>query len=343
MKYSTGGRVYDLLDDLGFRLLSGSPYFEKVAHLPIGDPSAIPSLEDSQFGVVFLTKKGEAIRKYPINDLPNTVLANVYFELTHEKLPPEAKVAAATKIKEASGLFGMKTLPAVEKYAVDATLEGNYVHLDKVAESTAGSGDILGHLQEEYVANRERYSREEKKKLAAAMVPAAEKLGFDVHEDLKPFALRDPVVDQEALFMQCAQRKRLLPDHPEAMGLLDELIEKRATFEPKEVVQLLETFDRQFDLTSRWDRDLEPYGVLMEKVAYSSCPVDPGSSASPTKDEVSAFVSSNDDLLEKMFGKDFAAKVKKDPEAIWGLPSASRRFVKARIEQVRDNATSEAV
>lgn len=341
MNYSLGGRTYDFLDDLGFKLLAGSPYFEKVAHLPIGDPSAIPGLEDSQFGVVFLTKKGETIRKYPVNDLPNTVLANVYFEMTHEKLPPEAKVAAATKIKEASGLFGMKPLPAVEKFAADATLESNYISLDKVAESTAGSEDILGHLHEEYVANRERYSRDERKKLAAAMAPAAEKFGFEVHEDLRPFALKDPVVDQEALFMQCAHRKRLLPDHPEAMGLLDELIEKRATFEPKEVVQLLETFDRQFGLEGRWERDLEPYGVLMEKVAMSVYPVDPCGDGFSTQ-EVKDFVASNGELLEKMFGKDFAAKVKKDPEAIWRLPGASRRFVKARIEQARDNATSEA-
>jgi hypothetical protein len=340
--FSLGGKTLDFVDDLGFKALAASPYFAKVAHLPIGDPTVIPVLEDSQFGVVFLTKKGEAIRKYPVNDLPNTVLANVYFELTHEKLPPEAKVAAATKIREASTLFGMKALPAVEKYAVDATLEGNYVRLDKIAESTAGSEDVLGHLQQEYVAHREQYSREEKKKLAAAMAPAAEKFGFEVHGDLRPFALKDPVVDQEALFMQCAQRKRLVPDHPEAVGLLDELIEKRATFEPKEIVQLLETFDRQFDLTSRWDRDLEPYGVLMEKVAMSACPVGHPDSL-PTKDEVKAFVSSSGDLLEKMFGKDFAAKAKKDPDAIWGLPNASRRFVKAHIEQARDNATSEAV
>jgi len=341
--WSIGGKVLDYLDDLGLKLLAGSPYFGKVASLPIADPTAISGLEDGQFGVVFLTKKGEAIRKYPINDLPNTVLANVYFDLTHEKLPPEAKVAAATKIREASALFGMKPLPAVEKFAADAVLESNYVRMEKVAESTAEPVDVFRHLHEEYVAHRDRYNREDRKKLAEAIVPAAEKYGFEIHGDLRPFAFKDPVVDQEALFMQCAQRKRLLPDHPEAYGLLDELVEKRAGFEPKEMVKLLETFDRQFGLEAHWDRDLEPCGILMEKVAIAGPVVAMESLHSVTEDELKSFISSHGDLLEKMFGKDLADRVKADHKAIWNLPRASQRFVLARIEQARDNAPSEAV
>lgn len=342
MKYSLGGKTLDYTDDLGFRLLAGSPYFEKVANLPIADPAAIPTLEDGQFGVVFLTKKGEAIRKYPVNDLPNTVLANVYFELTHEKLPPEAKVAAATKIKEASALFGIKPLPAVEKFAADETLESNYVRLDKVAESAAEPVDFVRHLQEEYVAHRDRYNREDRRKLAEAMVPVVAKFACEIHEDLKPFVFKDPVVDQEALFMQCAQRKRLLPENPEAYGLLDELVEKRATFEPMETVKLLETFDRQFHLEPHWDRGLEPFSVLMEKAAMS-CPVAVGDDTNVTEEEVKKFVASHGDLLEKMFGKDLAQKAKENPSAVWSLPRASRRFLKARIEQARDDSISEAV
>jgi len=338
MNWSTGGKILDLYDDPGLSTLAGSPYFEKVASLPIGDPAKLADLEDRQFGVVFLTKKGEAIRKYPIHDYAHTVLANVYFDLTYGKLPPEAKVAAATQIKNASVQFGVRPLASVEKCAADVSSEGtNYVRLERIMVANAASVDILGQLRDAYEENRDKYGREDKRELALAMKSA----GVTLPEDLKPFAIENPSIDKEALFAQCAARKRLTPEQPEAALLMDEFLEKHAGFEPAETVKLLETFDRQFKLDQYWTRGLEPNTILMEKQATHQIPIR-GIGHSFNEDELKSFVASNAELIEKMFGKELADKVKRDPKEIWCLPNASREFVAARMEHARDNAPAKA-
>lgn len=342
MSWSIGGKILDIYDDPNLGLLAASPYFEKVGSLPMGDPDVLASLEDRQFGVVFLTKKGEAIRKFPLNDFTNAVLSNVYFEMTHDRLPPEAKVAAATQIKDASAIFGFDAVPAVLKYAADESLEGrNYVHLGKVAKSAGQSIDIVAQLQDEYVANRELYSRQDRIELAEAMGKASEKFAFEIPADLKPFLVKNAEINKEALMGQCQHRKQLLQDRPEATHLMDEFLAKHAQFEPRETVKLLETFDRQFDLERYWGRGLEPNMILQEKVAYHELPVSMGVNKFSI-DEMKAWVGSNGDLLHKMFGKELAAKISADPGAIWSLPEASRRFLTARMEHARDNSPTEA-
>lgn len=344
MSWSIGGKVLDIFDDTDLGILASSPYFEKVASLPMGDPDILTTLEDRHFGVVFLTKKGEAIRKYPLNDVTNAVLSNIYFEMTHDRLPPEAKVAAATQIRDASVVFGFAPMAAVLKYAADESLEGrNYVRLDKVAGSIAQSIDILGQLKDSYVENRDKYSREDRRELANAVFGMGEKLAADVnHPDLDAFKpLITPEINKEALLQQCAQRKQLLQDRPEATHLMDEFLEKHATFEPRETVKLLETFDTQFGLDRYWTRGLEPNLILQEKIAYHDMPV-AVSGGSFSSDEVKEWVGSNGDLLKKMFGKELAEKLSKDGGNIYSLPSASRDFLYARMEYDRDNSPSQA-
>jgi hypothetical protein len=342
MSYSLGGRILDLFDDLGLKLLGGSPYFEKVASLPVGDPSKLASLDDRHFGVIFLTKKGEAFRKYPLNDLTNTVLSNVYFDLAHAQLPVEAKVAAATRIKQACELFGVGLTPAVDKFAAEDLPEGRqYVNLHKVASSSGGSVDLFKQLNDAYVENRDKYGRAERIELAQAMKEASSQFGFDVHDDLKPYALSSPVVDREALFGQCSLRKHLTAHEPKAAGLMDEFLQKHADFDAVETVKLLETFDRQFNLSAYWTRGLDPYRALTEKVAYHSVPVR-GASLTFTDAELKGWISSNGDLVAKMFGKDLAEKIKADSSAVWSLPTASREFIAARIEHAREDSPVEA-
>lgn len=338
MSYSVGGRILDLYDDPSLKLLEASGHLEKVASLPIGDPEALRNLDDRQFGVVFLTKSGGAIRKYPVNDHANVALSNVYFDMTCGQLPPEAKVAAATQIKAACDNFGVAPLPAVLKYAADGSAESsNYVRLDKVRTASSASVDVALQLKEAYVENRDRYSREDRRELALAMDAA----GVELPSELRPFAIKNASVDREALFSQCAIRKQLVEDRPEAAGLMDEFLSKHASYEPSEVVRLLETFDRQFDLDSYWTRGLEPNGVLSEKRAMHQVAVR-GASFRFTDDELKDFISSHGELVEKMFGKELAEKLRKDPGYAMNLPTASRQFIAARIEHARDNAPAEA-
>jgi hypothetical protein len=335
--FSLGGKILDLYDDPSLQVLSKSPHFEKVASLPIGDPAKLADLEDRNFGVVFIAKNGEVIRKYPVHDFAHTVLANVYFDLTADKLPPEAKIAAASQIKRASVQFGVKPLPSVEKLAAETEEGRNYVRLDRIKVADYARVDVLGQLRDSYEENRDKYGREEKRDLAKAMKTA----GVELPSDLKPFAIENASIDKEALFSQCAARKRLTPEQPEAALLMDEFLAKHAQFDPAETVKLLETFDRQFGLDQYWTRGLEPNTILMEKKATHQIPLR-GIGRSFSEDELKTFVSSNGELIEKMFGKELADKVKLDPKEIWSLPNASREFVAARMEHARDNTPAKA-
>ena len=341
MNWSIGGKTIDVYDDLNLELLASSGNLEKVGSLPMWDPAILGSLEDRQFGVVFITKGAGLIRKFPLHDHSNVVLSDLYFDMTAEKLPPEAKVAAATHIKEACELFGVSCSAAVQKYSAEASVQGrNYVRLAAVAEKTASAYDVLGQLHDAYVANRDLYTREDRIKLAGAMAAGTEKIASSIHEDLKPFAVKDPVIDKEAFFSQCAQRKQLLQGRSDGTHLMDEFLAKHAQFEPRETVKLLETFDREFGLDQYWERGLEPHLILGEKVAYHNlgCGVETFSD-----DEINGWVSGNGDLLKKMFGKELAEKFAKNPRGtIWELPQASRTFLGARIEHARDNSPAQA-
>jgi hypothetical protein len=339
---SLGGKVIDVFDDPGLKLLASSPYFGKIGSLELGDPSKLGDLEDGQFGVVFLTKKGDTIRKYPLNDFTNTALSNIYFEMTADKLPPEAKVAAATQIKAASEVFGFAPLPLVEKFAVDVSATGrNYVSLEKVASQGAQPFDSLKALHDAYADNRDGYTRADRIELARAMAGAGEKFGFALHEDLKPFAIKEAEVNEEAFFSQCALRKQLLQEKAAGLHLMDEMLEKHASFGAAETIRLLETFDKQFGLTEYWERGLEPHLVLREKIAMHAVPVSSGT-ISFSDDEVKAWAASNGETLRKMFGQELADKIAKDPKSMWCLPEASRGFLSAHIESSRDNSPTAA-
>lgn len=338
MSYAIGGRILDLYDDVGLQKLAGSPHFGKLADLPLADPSKLASLEDRNFALVFISKNGSFARKYPIHDYAHTVLANVYFDMTQDQLPPEAKVAAATQIKRASVQFRIKPFDAVEKYASDEAPEGvNYVRLSSVKTAQAEKVDVLTNLKEAYEAHRDRYSREEKRALAKAM----DEVGVEAPSDLKPFIVKNAEVNKEAFFSQCALRKQLVQDRPEASILLDEFLGKYATFDPSETVKLLETFDRQFGLDGYWTRGLEPNAILSEKRAYHSIKVR-GLDKSFTDSELMSFIETDGALASKMFGKELVEKLQSDPGAVRCLPIASQEFIAARIEHARDNAPAAA-
>lgn len=343
MNWSIGGKTLDVFDDVNLTLLASSGKLEKVASLQMGNPADLAGLEDRQFGLVFITKNAGVIRKYPLNDRTNVVLSDLYFDMTHDRLPPEAKVAAATQIKEACELWGLSCSPATVKYAVAEAVPGhNYVRLGAVAEKTAGPIELFEQLRDSYTENRHLYGRDDKVKLARTMAKGGEKVASLIPDDLKCFAVKDPAIDKEAFLAQCGQRKSLLQGQGDALGLMSEFMAKHAQFQPLETVTLLEHFDRQFGLDRYWDRGLEPNLILQEKVAYHEI-VSARGVESLSEDELKEWVSGNGDLLKKMFGKELAEKFAKNPRStIWELPEASRCFLSARIEYARDNTPVQA-
>ena len=79
----------------------------------------IQKLHDSQFGLVVMTKEGEARRVFPL-DSPNEVwLSATYFEKTAAELPNMAQAIAAVNIAHSASIQGVNISPAIVKVARD--------------------------------------------------------------------------------------------------------------------------------------------------------------------------------------------------------------------------------
>lgn len=322
---SIGGLVLDIYDDVNFHVLRESGQIEKVGSLEISDPAKLEDLEDRKFGVVFITKQGSMVRKYPVHDYQHTVLANLYFDQTNEKVSHEARVKAATQIKNASYLFGVKPFESVSKYAADGFAEGNnYVQLRGGRMEKTASPAVISHLLEEYEAHREEYPREEKVALAKEMEKAASRFGFEVPEDLRLYTVKEPEINKEALLQQCALRKDLVASRPEANGLMDEFISKSAEFEPDEAVKLMETFDKEFGLDQYWGRGLEPMGILQEKTAALPSGL--------SSKETAQFMLENGPMLKTMFGEELLERIQRDPMQINCLPAGAKKFIRGMMD-----------
>ena len=84
-------------------------------------------LNDSDFGLVILTKQANVLRKFPVNDPGNAWLSAQYFQENHAKLAFPARFIAAKFIKAACEAYEMPSSPRVDAYAARAgdEIEGN--------------------------------------------------------------------------------------------------------------------------------------------------------------------------------------------------------------------------
>lgn len=127
-------------------------------------------LNDSDFGLVILTKQANVVRKFPVSDAGNAYLSAQYFHLNHEKLAFPARFIAARHIKTACDAYKVPTSAAVEAYASRAEdedcennvfVEGSEERwmLRKMAtrelmmkEAEANAVDALLHMPDEHFA-----------------------------------------------------------------------------------------------------------------------------------------------------------------------------------------------
>jgi hypothetical protein len=80
-------------------------------------PEQHAALPDSDFGLIFLTKRASVLRKFPVNDPGNAWLSAQYFGQTHKKLAFPARFVAAKFIKTACDAYGVPSSPHVDAYA----------------------------------------------------------------------------------------------------------------------------------------------------------------------------------------------------------------------------------
>lgn len=93
----------DFYDDTGFNQLAKFVKEYKLAKwlktATLLTPSELAAFPDSDFALVILTKNGNKVRKYPVNDKAHTALSTIYFYLNKDTLPAEAQAIAAHQLQ----------------------------------------------------------------------------------------------------------------------------------------------------------------------------------------------------------------------------------------------------
>lgn len=102
----------DVVDAIGkseLKELENAPDFIKVASKGAKaiSSSDTQNMNSEDFAIVFITKEGHAIPKFPIHNTAYAWMAIDSFEKSAHIMPPQARVVAATNIKKACDTFGI--------------------------------------------------------------------------------------------------------------------------------------------------------------------------------------------------------------------------------------------
>jgi len=116
---SIAAAILDFYDDSKHELMSkvAMPVELKNTDVSLLTPEQHGALPDSDFGLIYLTKRASVLRKFPVNDPGNAWLSAQYFGNTYEKLAFPARFVAAKFIKEACDAYGVPASRAVDAYA----------------------------------------------------------------------------------------------------------------------------------------------------------------------------------------------------------------------------------
>ena len=116
---SIAAAIVDFYDDSKHEMMSkiAMPPRMANANMALLTPEQHSELQDSDFGLIVLTKRASVLRKFPVNDPGNAWMSAQYFDQTHEKLAFPARFVAAKFIKKACDAYGVLSSPLVNAYA----------------------------------------------------------------------------------------------------------------------------------------------------------------------------------------------------------------------------------
>lgn len=135
-------QVLDVADDINKELLkqimaeATPPDMVKTAQVATRDVQE--KFTRSDFALIAITKEGNELRKFPINDAANTWLSMQYFLKTSSKLPGAASRLAANNLKIACDKFGIKSHSAIEDMPIQrSTVYHEGADIAKIASRIA--------------------------------------------------------------------------------------------------------------------------------------------------------------------------------------------------------------
>ena len=296
--YRLAGKVIDVYDDLKMDHLKEN--LSKVGSLKLAPVDQVMKLPNEQFALVFLTKTGRAIRKYPVHDADSTVISNLYFEKMASKLPPEARAVAATFLKKASEKYKLSPSKTLEKQAV-GEIHSNLVDVTKCTDEQL-------EVKANHTALGSDYPIDTPMQIKTAMsyfdenaplLKPAHRREFATTVVARAEALKIPVSGSSQInkyagakfgnLIESAYHERLnlIAGDSQACKTLKHMFEKKASFTPDEFAASLEKFDVSNGLERFWDRGAlglrDPFRSTFENIKMASVLKVGGKTVDPMK------------------------------------------------------------
>lgn len=342
--FRLAGRIMDVYDDVKMQLLQKN--LDKVGSLQFTPVDEVMKLPHDQFALVFLTKTGRAVPKYPVHTADATALSSFYFEKLGHRLPVEVQRVAATFLKKAAEKWKLSPVKDLAKLA-GSEITSNVVDVRKLSEETPKEAapqhfalgtsyaiDTPSQVKtacayfEEHMGNLAPRDRREFAKNAAARagelkvrVPAGAMLHKYAGEGF------GSLLESARL-----ERSALVKDDRDALKALDHLFEKRSSWKADEFAEQLEKFDRANHLERYWGQRLgirDPYRSVFETIKTAGS-IKVGNKV-VSYPQLHALADS--DKLKRSFDADFCAAYRSDPIGIFNsLPTPEKIIISSMIE-----------
>lgn len=340
--------IIDVHDDVAAGLKIAKEDMKKISSYNVRPD--IESLPDRAFALNLITKTGSVVRKYPLKTADDTALSVHYFTKVAENILPEpVRRIAATFIKAACGQHGVSVTGVVDKWA-DDTIGSNTIKLAEVDDLPAKVRNVSpedhalilddGTMKypidtPERVKIAAGYFRENwklidpswRRQMADNITKKASALSVDLpHDDVEQ--LEQYAGDRYSKILKVAvhERKNALQHQPEAIRVLDNLMEKKASLKPMEFARSLEAFDQRHGLDQYWDSEIiDPYqstfgGVKIAQPVYVR--------GKTIAQEKIAALATDEDSLKKHFDSNFIKDFQQQPVEIFqSLPTPDQELM----------------
>lgn len=344
--FRLAGRIIDVYDDVKLQLLQDN--LDKVGSMAAPAPvDEVMKLPHDQFALVFLTKTGRAVPKYPVHTADATKLSAFYFDKLGHKLPPEARKVASAFLKKAAEKWKLDSVKDLAKVAGSDEVASNVVDVRRLSEEAPkeaapkhfalGSSyaiDTPAQVKtacayfEEHVGNLAPRDRREFSKHAAARA-----------KELKVKVAPGSVLHKYAgegfgALLDGARLERLaaLGGDPDAQKALEHLFEKRSSWTPDEFADQLEKFDLANHLDRYYGRHngvRDAYRSTFETIKTAGA-VKVGN-RTVTHAQIHALAGS--EKLKTAFDASFCAEYARDPLAVFNSMPAPEKAVLASLAE----------
>ena len=345
--------TFDFYDDSGHLLRSRGGGATRIPDFVKTAAKVDQNFGNQSFALV-VVNEGRAFKKYATYDPGNTWLSGIYFDETHDLLPPEAEKIAARNLLHAHSVYGLEPSATLLKCAGDiegewpprsnlftgdvtpqrttrSKVQTSVYAIEKTASSARYPLNTPQHVEKAnnyFIEKLAMFNGAQRWEFATNLQERASAFGIPTHEKVAHYAGRGfgPMLTQGFQARAAALREQ---ENGEACSALMKIANDHKALQPAQMAEVLSNFDRETGLDAGWETTIpDPYETVYggkEKVAEKVWEM---GTLRLTERQLRDFTSRHHERLVDMLGVEVATPLMKDPVVVFdSLPLPLRETV----------------